>query len=140
MVKFIGLFTVLILTACTVTFTPEAGPPPSASNGIAVTPLPDSQTDLVNSYLLLTAYPGSEIISRSLESRDSEVTFRVNASLQQVYQHLHNQLLQLGFRRTKLEVEADEIEATYRRGSLEVELELEYEGNNLFELEIDIDD
>lgn len=140
MYKFTGLLLALTLTACTVTFTPETAPPPSASNGITVTPLPGRQTDLVNSYLPLTAYPGSEILSRSLESRDSEVTFRVNASLQQVYQHFHNQLLQLGYRRTELEVESDEIEATYRRGSIELELELEYEGNNLFELEIDVDD
>jgi hypothetical protein len=93
----------------------------------------------INAFLGLLPYPGSEITRQSISGRDSETTFTTSAGLGDVYEHFHAQLIADGWRRTDLEVDDDEIEAEYRRDGLSFELELERDGRNRYELEIDFD-
>ena len=93
----------------------------------------------INPFLGLLPYPGSEMTRQTVDGRDSETTFTTSARLRDVYEHFHAQLIADGWRRTDLEVEDDEIEAEYRRDGLSFELELERDGRDRFDLEIDFD-
>ena len=94
---------------------------------------------MLNPFLQLRAFPGSRIVETSFDGRDSATRFDASASLGAVYRHLHDQLVATGWRRVELEIDADEIEATYERGGLELELELELDRPGRFELELDVD-
>ena len=102
-------------------------------------PQPQPALAPLNNYLGLMPYPGSTVTRQRSDGRDSESTFTTDARLRDVYEYLHEQLVRDGWRRTDLERDDDEIEAEYRRGGQEFELELEREGRNRFELEIDFD-
>lgn len=124
----------LLTAGCAVTFTPE----PVEVRPSAVVAVEASER-IINPFLDLRAYPGSRVLATEVDGRDSETRFEVDASLRQVYEHFHRQLVAAGWRRVELEVESDEIEAEYVRGGLELELELELEGPGRFELELDVD-
>jgi hypothetical protein len=94
---------------------------------------------ILNPYIGLEAFPGSRIVEHEFDGRDSETVFESGANLQRMYGHFHRQLSSQGWRRTELEIERDEIEATYVRRGIEFELELKDEGGGLYELEIDVD-
>lgn len=128
------LFLGLSLVACG-----AAGPdtPPTPPTP----PPPGGQITIINTYLGLPIYPGSRIIEHEEDDDgDSETRFESAGSLQQVYGFFHNFLTQAGWQRVDLEEDGDEIEADYVRGGVELELELEHEGGNIYKLEIDIDD
>ena len=93
----------------------------------------------VNAFLGLLPYPGSEVTRHEAGGRDSKTRFITSARLRDVYEHFHDQLTRAGWRRTSLEVDDDEIEAEYRRDGVSFELELERDGRDRFELEIDFD-
>ena len=123
-----------LLSACTVAVTNGA-----ATQGIVVSPDRSGEERILNPTLGLAAYPGSRILEHEVDGRDSETEFHANADLRTVYAWFHDQLVADGWRRTDLEIESDEIEAEYRRGGQEFELELEDEGGGRYELEIDFD-
>lgn len=123
----------LLTAGCTVTFPAERVASDEPSIGVV---RQDERS--LNPYLGLRAYPGSRIVERSIDGRDSETTFEANASLQAVYRHFHEQLAADGWRRVSFEVESDEIEATYVRDGRELELELDRDDGR-FELELDVD-
>ncbi len=93
----------------------------------------------INPFLGLLPYPGSEVTRQSIDGRDSETAFTTSARLRDVYEHFHAQLIADGWRRIDLEVDDDEIEAEYRRDGRSFELELERDGRDRYELEIDFD-
>ena len=124
----------LLTAGCTVTFSPESDPPDGASNGIV-----EQEESTINPFLGVRAFPGSRILERSIDGRDSETVFEADASLRAVYRHVDDQLAARGWRRTSFEVESDEIEAEYVRDGVELELELERDAGNVFELELDVD-
>lgn len=97
------------------------------------------RAEVVNPFLGLVAYPGSVVTRQSIDGRDSETRFTTSARLRDVYEHFHEQLLRDGWRRVDLDVDDDEIEAEYRRDGLSFELELERDGRDRYELEIDFD-
>ncbi len=123
-----------LLSACTVAVTNGA-----ATQGIVVSPDRPADERILNPTLGLVAYPGSRIVEHEVDGRDSETEFFADADLRTVYAWFHDQLVADGWRRTDLEIESDEIEAEYRRGGTEFELELEDEGGGRYELEIDFD-
>lgn len=131
----IGL--VLVGAGCAVTFDAVGEPRPGVTVAPATVSVRDG--DVINPYLGLVAYPGSRVTEREVDGRDSETTFVTTASLGTVYRFFHDQLVADGWVRVELDVDSDEIEATYVRGGLELELELEDEGRGRFELEIDVD-
>ena len=94
---------------------------------------------MLNPYIGLEAFPRSRIVEHEFDGRDSETLFESRADLRRIYGHFHEQLRSQGWRRTEIEIERDEIEATYVRRGIEFELELEDEGGGLYELEIDVD-
>lgn len=104
-----------------------------------VLPQPQPVVNLLNDYLGLSAYPGSTVTRVKRDGRDSESTFTTTARLRDVYEHLHQQLVRDGWRRTEIDRDDDEIEAEYRRDRQEFELELERKGGNRFVLDIDFD-
>ena len=93
----------------------------------------------INAFLGLLPYPGSEVTRHEADGRDSETRFTTSARLRDVFDHFHDQLTRDGWRRTALEMDDDEIEAEYRRNGVSFELELERDGRDGFELEIDFD-
>lgn len=129
-----GVVVVLLASGCAVTFTPE--PVELRPAGVGTVETADR---VINPYLGLRAFPGSRILETEFDGRDSETRFDADASLEDVYDHFHRQLLAAGWRRVALEVESDEIEAEYVRAGVELELELELEGRGRFELELDVD-
>ena len=104
-----------------------------------VAPRPAPTVEPLNAYLGLMPYPSSTVTRQKNDGRDSESTFTTNARLRDVYEHLHQQLVRDGWRRTDLDRDDDEIEAEYRRDRLKFELELEAKSRNRFVLEIDFD-
>ena len=97
------------------------------------------RTEVINPFLGLRAYPGSVVTRQSVDGRDSETRFTTAARLRDVYEHFHAQLVRDGWRRIEIDVDDDEIEAEYRRDGLSFELELERDGRDRYELEIDFD-
>ncbi len=124
----------LLMSGFAVTLSPEPFTADAASIRVV-----EPDEPVINPFLDLRAFPGSRIVERSIDGRDSETLFGVSASLQVVYRHFHDQLVASGWRRVSLEIESDEIEAQYVRAGLELELELEREGPDLYELELDVD-
>ena len=117
---------------------------PDRVSDVDVALMPDARpvapsAEPINPFLGLLPYPGSEVTHQSIDGRDSETTFTASARLRDVYEHFHAQLIADGWRRTDLEVDDDEIEAEYRRDGLTFELELERDGRDRYELEIDFD-
>jgi hypothetical protein len=101
--------------------------------------LPQPTVAPLNAYLRLTPYPGSTVTRQRNDGRDSKSTFTSSARLRDVYEHLHQQLVRDGWRRTELDRDDNEIEAEYRRDRLKFELELKAKSRDRFELEIDFD-
>jgi len=102
-------------------------------------PRPAPTVAPLNAYLGLMPYPSSTVTRQKNDGRDSESTFTTNARLRDVYEHLHQQLVRNGWRRTDLDRDDDEIEAEYRRDRFKFELELEAKSRNRFVIEIDFD-
>lgn len=102
-------------------------------------PQPRPTVEYLNDYLGLTAYPDSSVTRVRKDGRDSKSTFTTTARLRDVYDHLHQQLVRDGWRRTDIDRDDDEIEAEYRRDRQKFELELEREGRNRYVLDIDFD-
>ena len=89
----------------------------------------------LNAYLGVVAYPGSTLLSQN-----SETEFESSASLQEVYAHVHEQLVALGWERSRLTENRNEIEAQYSREDENLRVELEREGENRYELELNVED
>jgi hypothetical protein len=129
-----GVLGATLASGCAVTFTPE--PVDARPSAVGVVSPSDR---VINPYLGIRGFPGSRIVTTEFDGRDSETLFEADASLADVYDYFHRQLVAAGWRRVELEVESDEIEAEYVRAGVELELELEREGRGLFELELDVD-
>ena len=97
------------------------------------------RAEAINPFLDLLPYPGSVVTRQSIDGRDSETTFTTSARLRDIYEHFHAQLIRDGWRRIDLDVDDDEIEAEYRRDGLSFELEIERDGRDRYDLEIDFD-
>ena len=87
----------------------------------------------------LVLYPGASL--EKLEQRPSEVdaSFYSDASLNQVYDHLHSQLINSGWQRTSYELkdQSQKLEANYQRGGESLKLELDKKGKSgRFSLEL----
>lgn len=89
----------------------------------------------LNAYLGVVAYPGSTLLSQS-----SETEFESSASLQEIYAHTHEQLVALGWERSRLTENSNEIEAQYSRGDENLRVELEQEEDTRYELELNVED
>lgn len=129
-----GVLIATVASGCALTFTPE----PVDVRPAAVRVVSPSDR-VINPYLGIRGFTGSRIVVSEFDGRDSETRFEADASLADVYEHFHRQLVAAGWRRVELEVESDEIEAEYVRADVELELELEREARGLFELELDVD-
>ena len=84
---------------------------------------PAEEAEVVNPYLGLVAFPGSVILEQRSETHDSHTVFESEASLEALYEHFHEQLIQLGWEQTELERSDDEIEARYEREGEELDLD-----------------
>lgn len=89
----------------------------------------------LNSYLGITVYPGSVLLSQ-----DTETEFESSAGLQEIYAFIHDQLVELGWERSNLTENADEIEARYSREGENLRVDLERESDTRYDLETTFDD
>lgn len=74
----------------------------------------------------------------TVRSQETETEFESAASLAEIYGSVHEELASLGWRRTTVDESGDEIEAHYVRGGMHLDIELEREGEQRFELEVDL--
>lgn len=111
------------LTGCTLTITP----------GLEVYPAPEIvQLSHVNSTLGLRVYPRAVIRQHREDRLTSRTDFESAASLSQIYDFYHTQLVANGWRRDSLRQRdrAERIEANYRRGNERIRLELNRRGES----------
>lgn len=134
----VALGAALFATGCTVTVTPgengETSPTPVDQGA-------DDRSDRIHPRLEVSPFPGATTLEREVDGDEVEMSFRVDAPIQRVYAHFHSGLASSGWRRTDIERDDDEIEASYVRRSdgEELELELEREGAGRFDLSIEFD-
>lgn len=99
---------------------------------------PEGQAQLLNETVGLTQYPGATDTRIETDDLDSEVYFRADAELQALFDFYDGELAALGWARTELEREDDEVEAVYTREGRELDFELEQDDGG-FRLELDVD-
>lgn len=124
-----------LLSACTVTFTPGEADV-RVRGGIVAT----VGSERVDARWPVTVPPGARVAN--VQARNDELRYDVigSAGVRAVYDRLHAELLADGWRRTDLDVERDEIEAEYRRGGWELEVEVEERGRDRVRVTLERDD
>ena len=85
------------------------------------------------------SYPGATDVRQSARGDETKVYFRSSDDLGDVFAFFDGWLGQEGWTRTKMKTEADEIEADYERAGEKLEVELEREGTDRYELELELE-
>jgi hypothetical protein len=129
----------VLLSACTVTFTPgnvggDVGVDVRA--GVVAT----VGSPRVDARWPVTVPPGAR--ATDVQARGDRLRYDLigSAGVRAVYDRLHAELAADGWRRTDLDVERDEIEAEYRRGGLDLEVEVAERGRDRVRVTIERDD
>ncbi len=132
---FTAVATATLLTACTVTFTPGEADV-RVRGGIVAT----VGSQRVDARWPVTVPPGARVAD--VQARGDRLRYDLigSAGVRAVYDRLHVELATDGWRRTELDVERREIDAEYRRGGWELEVEVEERGRDRVRVTLERDD
>lgn len=124
-----------LLSACTVTFVPgDVGVDVRA--GVVAT----IGAERVDGRWPVTVPPGTRVAN--VQARGDRLRYDVigGASVRAVYERLHRELEADGWRRTDLDVDRDDIDAEYRRGGLELDVNVDERGRDRIRVTLELDD
>lgn len=132
---FTAVATAALLSACTVTFTPGEADVEVRGGIVATVGSPR-----VDARWPVTVPPGARVAD--VQARSDRLRYELIGSggVRAVYDRLHAELAADGWRRTDLDAERREIEAEYRRGGWDLEVEVEERGRDRVRVELERDD
>ena len=124
-----------LLSACTVTFVPGDVGIDVRADVVATVDGPR-----VDARWPVTVPPGARLANVQARSDRLRYDLIDGPSVRAVYDRIHAELVADGWRRTELDVDGDEIEAEYRRGGWELEVEVEERGRDRVRVTLERDD
>ena len=126
---------VAVLSACTVTFSPGEADVQVRGGIVATVGSPR-----VDARWPVTVPPRARVADAQARGDRLRYDLIGSAGVRAVYDRLHAELAADGWRRTDLDVERREIEAEYRHGGWELEVEVEERGRDRVRVTLERDD